>query len=135
MSNFSNINHTTNGNPYGKANTTQRVPRASTVLNFDQDEDDTDRGLRESLLKESGHLTRSEQLLDEQFELALKTRENLVQQRSTINSMREGFNNITNQFTSVNGLIKKIRIRKRRDTIVVAIVFAICLGLFLYSYF
>lgn len=117
------------------AEATHRPQRSSTILNFDQDDDKYDHGMRESLLKESGHLTRSEQLIDEQFDLALKTRENLINQRNTINSMRTGFSNITNQFTSVNGLIKKIKIRKRRDTIIVAVIFAICLGLFLYHMF
>lgn len=117
-------------------NTAIQRPTASksTVLNFDQDDDDPreDRTIREALLKESSHLDRSEQLLDEQFDLALKTRENLIYQRTTINSMRDGFNSIVGRFTTVNDLIKRIRLRKRRDTIIVAIVFSICLGLLIY---
>lgn len=124
-------------NPYDQNTPVQR-PNRSTILNFDQDDDDItgdkNGNVREALLKESGHLTNSEQLLDEQFDLALKTRENLMHQRSTINSMRDGFNNITGRFTSVNDLIKRIRIRKRRDTIIVAIVFAICLIILLYQF-
>lgn len=110
--------------------TIQRSQR--TILNFDK-ENDEDKSILESLLKESGHLTRSEQLLDEHYDLALKTKESLVNQRWTINSMRDGLNNITERFTSVNSLVKKIRLRKRRDTIIVAIVFSLCLGFLLYN--
>lgn len=120
----------TSANDVRDQTATQRPTR--TILNFEQ-EDDNDKVVRESLLRESGHMTRSEHLLDEQFDLAIKTRENLVNQRLTINSMREGYNNITDRFSSVNQLIKKIRLRKRRDTIIVAIVFSICLGILLYN--
>uniref|UniRef100_A0A6G1SFS6 Golgi SNAP receptor complex member 1 n=1 Tax=Aceria tosichella TaxID=561515 RepID=A0A6G1SFS6_9ACAR len=113
-----------------------RPHQRSTILNFDQDDDDVghngDNGVKEALLRESGHLTNSERLLDEQYELAWKTRENLMHQRSAISSMRESLNNITGRFTVVNDLVKRIKIRKRRDTIIVAIVFSICLGLLLY---
>lgn len=113
-----------------------RPHQRSTILNFDQDDDEVgqigDNGVKESLLRESGHLTNSERLLDEQYELAWKTRENLMHQRSAISSMRESLNNITGRFTVVNDLVKRIKIRKRRDTIIVAIVFSICLGLLLY---
>lgn len=104
-----------------------------TILDFGQ-EDGRD-PLKESLLRESNHLTRSEQLLDEQFDLAIKTRESLVNQRWSIRSMQNQYNNITDRFQSVTTLVKRIRIRKRRDTIIVAIVFSICLALLLYSIF
>lgn len=125
-------------NPYGQSAAAQPSQR-STILNFDQDDDEQDghmnSGVKDALLRECGHLTRSEQLLDEQFDIALKARENLIHQRSAINSIRDGFNNITGRFTSVNDLIKKIRIRRRRDTIIVAIVFSLCLGFLLYHMF
>lgn len=103
-----------------------------TILNFDYEDGDIDKSMRESLLKESGHLTRSEQLIDEQFEVAVKTRESLVNQRWTIKNMQTQFTGITQQFGSVNELVRKIRLRKRRDTIIVAIVFSLCLGFLLY---
>lgn len=118
-------------NHFEPSNTVQRSQRSSTILNFGEQQDD---GMRESLLKESGHLTRSEQLLDEQFEIAIRTRESLKEQRSTIQSMRSQFNDITNRFTDINGLTKKIGLRKKRDTIIVGLVFAICLALFIYSF-
>lgn len=117
---------------------TLRQTPHSTILNFDQDDDVIDssrNSVRQSLLKESEHITRSEQLLDEQFDIAVKARENLVNQRWTIKSMSKKYNDITGRFDIINSLIKKIGIRKRRDTIIVGIVFAICLFFFLYHLF
>lgn len=103
-------------------------------MDFGQEPDGRDE-LKESLLKESGSISRSERLLDEQFEIALETRENLVNQRWTIKSMQRQLDSVTGRFQSVNALMKKIGIRKRRDTIIVAVVFCICLVLFIYNVF
>lgn len=105
----------------------------NTILNFGQEDDSENNQIRESLLKESGHISRSEQLLDEQFEIAVKTRETLVNQRWTIKSMQSQYDSVTQRFQTIGSLIKKIRIRKRRDTIIIAIVFCICLFFLIYN--
>lgn len=112
---------------------TQRPQR--TILNFDQDDEVIDTSAREFLLRESGHLTRSEQLLDEQYDIAVRARENLTNQRWSIRAIQENYKNVAQRFTPINNLVKKIRMRKRRDTIIVAIVFSLCLGFLLYSLF
>lgn len=127
---YNNFQSTSNNN---QSQATQRPLR--TILNFDQDDEVIDTSAREFLLKESGHLTRSEQLLDEQYDIAIKARENLTNQRWSIKAIQEGYNNVTQRFAPINTLVKKIRIRRRRDTIIIAIVFSICLGLLLYSLF
>lgn len=118
---------------YERTDATQKPQR--TVLDFGNEDDDTGSNVRDALLRESGHITRSEQLLDEQFDVAVKTRETLINQRWTIKSMQTQYNNITNQFQSIGTLIKRIRARKQRDTIILALVFCICLGLLLYYLF
>lgn len=104
----------------------------NTVLNFDQD-DDHEIAARETLLRESGHLERSEQMLDEQYDIAVKSREELIHQRETIRSMQSRYASVTDKFQHVNTLLKKIGIRKRRDTIIVGVVFCICLFFLLYK--
>lgn len=106
-----------------------------TVLNFEQEEDEADDNVRATLLRESGHLTRSERLLDEQYDIAIRAREDLINQRSIIRSMQNQYNSVTERFLAVNSVIKKIARRKRRETIILAIVFAIALGFLLYSIF
>lgn len=107
-----------------------------TILTFDNDNDD--RGnfrLTDALLKESNHISNSERALDEQLELAEKTRETLKNQRSIIKSMQTKYNDITNMFPVIGNLMSKIQMRKRRDTIVLAVVFCLALGLLLYNLF
>lgn len=104
----------------------------STILNFGQDDSENNQ-IREALLKESGSISRSEQLLDEQFEVAVKTRETLVNQRWTIKSMQSQYDSVAERFQSIGSLIRKIRVRKRRDTIIIAIVFCICLFFLIYN--
>lgn len=103
-----------------------------TILNFDQEEDEEDNNLRATLLRESGHITRSEQLIDEQYDIALKAREELINQRSVIQSMQNQYNLVTSKFQLVNTVIRKIAVRRRRDTIILAVVFGICLGFLIY---
>lgn len=104
-----------------------------TILDFGSQEDGVERdGVRDALLQESGHITRSEQLLDEQIEIASRARENLENQRWSIKNMQTQFNSITGQFQSVNVLIKRIISRKKRDRIIIALVFSVCLVILFY---
>lgn len=121
------------GMSYDRADADEKPQR--TILDFGVEEDEAGNGVRDALLRESGHITRSEQLLDEQFDVAVKTRETLINQRWTIKSMQTQYNNITNQFQTIGTLIKRIRARKQRDTIILALVFCVCLGLLLYYIF
>lgn len=113
-------------------------PPDRTILNFNEDEyDDENKNnrLKEALLKESRHIDSSERLLDEQFEMAVKTRETLMNQRTMIKSMQTQYNDIASKFPIISNLVNKIQIRKRRDTIILAIIFCICLALLLYTIF
>jgi len=100
------------------------------VLNFEND--GGDQLSRKSLLKESEHLSNSERLIDEQIELASRTHENLLYQRSTIDSFNSTL--IGEKLGSIGGLLKKIKVRRRRQTVILALVIASCLG-FLLLYF
>lgn len=78
-------------------------------------------------LKEHQHLTNSERMVDEQINIALNTKENLQAQKSTLYNVTSKINFITNKFPVLNNLIMKINVRKRRDSIVLAVVIASCL--------
>lgn len=112
----------------------EKAQSSVTVLNFDQD-DDNETSVRATLLRESGHITRSEQLIDEQYDIAVKAREDLLHQRAIIRSMQNQYNSVTERFQIVNSVIKKIALRKRKETIILAIVFALALGFLLYNIF
>jgi len=81
----------------------------------------------DALLRESEHTRNSERLIDEQINIALETRENLVFQRETIKMFQKKLNDLTNRFPLINSLVNRISIRKRRDTIILGTVIGLCL--------
>lgn len=111
--------------------------RDRTILNFNDDDfgdqySAQNSKVTDALLKESQHITNSEILLDEQLDLAYNTREKLRNQRTIIKSMQTQYNDIANRFPIISNILSKIQMRKRRDTIILGIVFAVCLCLFIY---
>ena len=85
-------------------------------------------------LKETDHLRNSERLIDDQIAIAMATKENLTQQRGAFHSISQRLVNTLHKFPVINSLVQRINLRKRRDSIILASVIAICLILLiLYS--
>ncbi|CAH2238356.1 jg18002 [Pararge aegeria aegeria] len=70
-------------------------------------------------------------LVDEQINIAMEAREHLTSQRQVFKRMQTRFNDITNRFPMLNSLIYRINARKRRDSLIIGIVVAICTFLLL----
>ena len=88
----------------------------------------------EQLMKETDHLRNSERLIDDQIAIAMATKENLTQQRGVFHSISTKLVNTLHKFPVINSLVQRINLRKRRDSIILASVIAICLILLiLYS--
>ncbi|XP_064620889.1 Golgi SNAP receptor complex member 1-like isoform X3 [Lineus longissimus] len=85
----------------------------------------------ELYLKEHEHLRSSDRLIDDQINVALATKENLLSQRGTFYNISQKMSNFTSRFPVINNLVTKINFRKRRDTIIIACVVALCLILLL----
>jgi len=97
---------------------------------------DNSRGSRmDALLRESEHARNSERLIDEQINIAMETRDNLVFQRETIKAFQKKLNDLTNRFPMINNLVNKINIRKRRDVIILGTVIGLCLTFFIWWIF
>lgn len=103
-----------------------------TILSFHDDNDHYESKSSDTLLRESRHIQSSEILIDEQLDIAMRTRETLKNQRHAIKAMQTQFTNITNKFPIINSLVQRIHIRKRRDTIILAIVFCLCAATLFY---
>ncbi|XP_047999143.1 Golgi SNAP receptor complex member 1 isoform X2 [Leguminivora glycinivorella] len=86
---------------------------------------------RDQYTKEANHLHSSHILVDEQINIAMEAREHLTSQRQTFKRMQTRFNDITNRFPMLNSLMYRINARKRRDSLIVGIVVAICTFLML----
>jgi len=81
----------------------------------------------DSLQREMEHTRNSEMLIDEQINIALDTRESLVNQREVLKAVQTRLNDLTNKFPMINNLVNKINFRKRRDTIILGVVIGLCL--------
>jgi len=81
----------------------------------------------DALLRESEHTRNSERLIDEQINIALETRESLVNQREAFKMIQTKLNDLTNKFPIINNIVNKINFRKRRDSIILGCVIGFCL--------
>jgi len=82
-------------------------------------------------LKEYEHLRNSDRLVDEAIEIAMATKENVGQQRRIFKGITTRINNLANRFPAINNLVKKVNLRKRRDSIIIAGVISFCIILIL----
>jgi len=89
----------------------------------------------DSLQREMEHTRNSERLIDEQINIALDTRDSLVNQREILKAVQTKLNDLTNKFPLINNLVNKINFRKRRDTIILGVVIGLCLVFMLWYVF
>ncbi|XP_022653727.1 Golgi SNAP receptor complex member 1-like [Varroa jacobsoni] len=86
-------------------------------------------------LKEHEHIRNSERLVSDQINIAIRTREELRNQRGTLKSMQTRVTTLANRFPVLNSLLQRIHIRKRRDSIILGLVIGTCtLLLLLYTF-
>lgn len=81
----------------------------------------------DSLQRELEHTRNSERLIDEQINIALDTRDNLVNQREILKAVQTKLNDLSSKFPMINNLVNKINLRKRRDTIIIGLVIGLCM--------
>lgn len=78
-------------------------------------------------LKEHEHIRNSEKLVDDQISIAVKTKDELINQRIAMKAIQTKMTTLVNRFPVINSIIQRINLRKRRDSIILAIVISICL--------
>ncbi|KAH7644579.1 Golgi SNAP receptor complex member 1 [Dermatophagoides farinae] len=83
------------------------------------------------LHKEHDHIRNSEIMIDDQINIAIRTRDTLRNQRSTMKAIQTQLTTLANKFPMINNVIHRIGIKKRKDSIILAIVIAICIFLLL----
>ncbi|XP_034114532.1 Golgi SNAP receptor complex member 1 [Drosophila nasuta] len=86
---------------------------------------------REMYMKESGHLHSASNMVNDQINIAIETRENLHAQRQAFKRLQTRFNDISNRFPLINSLIQRINIKKRRDSLILGAVIGFCVILLL----
>jgi len=86
------------------------------------------------LLAEHEHITNSERMIDEQISLAMGVKENIHHQQRRIAGAMHQLQITLKKYPAINNVMQKIRMKKRKDTLVLAGVISTCLiFLFLYS--
>jgi len=84
-------------------------------------------------LREMGHLSNSHKLIDTNLEMASMIKKDLSDQKRYLLDITTKVTSIANRFPLVNNVLQKIKIKKRKDSLVLGCVIAICLIiLFLY---
>ncbi|KAI9584820.1 Golgi SNAP receptor complex member 1 [Glossina fuscipes] len=86
---------------------------------------------RDMYMKESNHLNSSNALINDQINIAIETRENLLSQRHAFKRLQTRFNDISNRFPLISSLIQRINIKKKRDALIVGAVIGLCVVLLL----
>uniref|UniRef100_A0A1A9UTH7 Golgi SNAP receptor complex member 1 n=1 Tax=Glossina austeni TaxID=7395 RepID=A0A1A9UTH7_GLOAU len=86
---------------------------------------------RDMYMKESSHLNSSNALINDQINIAIETRENLLSQRHAFKRLQTRFNDISNRFPLISSLIQRINIKKKRDALIVGAVVGLCVVLLL----
>lgn len=90
---------------------------------------------RDMYLKESSHLNNSNSLINDQISIAMETKEHLLSQRHTFKRLQTRFNDLSNRFPVISSLMHRINIKKRRDSLILGGVIAICtILLLLYAF-
>ncbi|ORY06077.1 Golgi SNAP receptor complex member 1-like protein [Basidiobolus meristosporus CBS 931.73] len=85
----------------------------------------------DQLLAERDRIDNSSTMIDMTLEQAYSTQESLIQQKGILANAKQRMSSVTNQLPGINSLIGRIGRRKRRDTIILSIVIAVCLFLLL----
>jgi len=85
----------------------------------------------DALLADRGRIDSSHRMMDDTLNQAYATREDFAQQRTTIASINSRMSGVLNQMPGINSLISMIHSRRRRDTLIVACVVAVCMILLL----
>ncbi|XP_028321421.1 Golgi SNAP receptor complex member 1 [Gouania willdenowi] len=89
----------------------------------------------ELFLKEHDHLRNSDRLMDDTISIAMATKENMTSQRGMLKSIQSRVNTLANRFPTINNLIQRINLRKRRDSLILGSVIGICtILLLLYAF-
>ncbi|CAI5643204.1 unnamed protein product [Oreochromis niloticus] len=89
----------------------------------------------ELFLKEHEHLRNSDRLIDNAISIAMATKENITFQRGMLKSIQTRVTTLANRFPTINSLIQKINLRKRRDSIILGVVIGVCtILLLLYTF-
>ncbi len=78
-------------------------------------------------LREMGHLNDSHKMIDANLEMASMIRKDLSDQKRFLLNISSKVNTLANRFPLVNNVLQKIKVKKRKDSLVLGFVIGVCL--------
>jgi len=81
-------------------------------------------------LRETDRINSCDRLLNDHISIAMSVKENLTGQRSFLADTNKKLYQLTKKYPAINSVMQKIRLKKRKDTLVLACVITTCLILF-----
>lgn len=124
-----------------RANITERLHREMLLGNVDEELKSYKSGSglnnrrNDGFLKEHEHIQRSDRHLNDSISIAISAKDHLTAQRSALDNVTKKLYLVTKRYPALNNLMQKIHLKKRKDSIVLGIVIAVCLILlFMYAW-
>ncbi|KAF7636402.1 hypothetical protein Mgra_00004187 [Meloidogyne graminicola] len=85
------------------------------------------------LTRENESISDCDRLLNDQISIAMSVREGLYSQSSGLGTINKRVHHLTKKYPAINNLMNKIRMKKRKDTLILAAVISTCL-IFIFIY-
>ncbi|KAH7923254.1 V-snare-domain-containing protein [Leucogyrophana mollusca] len=114
-----------------KANVQHALEQANLLTGVRNDIDAYKSSAADSLLAERGRIDSSHQMTDDILGQAYETRAEFSRQSSSLSGINTRMVGVINTIPGINNLLSMIKSRRRRDSIIIGVVVAICLLLIL----
>lgn len=114
------------------ADNIRRLEQREALFQSKQQLGDSESNRSDLLLKEHDHIKHSSRMTDEIINIAIDTRENLIEQRKTLSETFNTTDSVLERFPIINSLARKIQFKKRKDAFVLGGVIAVCLIILLF---
>ncbi|KAF7337489.1 Golgi SNAP receptor complex member 1 [Mycena sanguinolenta] len=110
-----------------KASVKSALDHANLLSGVRNDIDAYKSSAADSLLAERGRIDSSHSMTDAMLEQAYETRAEFGRQRTALDGINSRMKTVINTMPGLNNLINMIKSRRRRDTIIMGVVIAVCL--------
>lgn len=118
-----------------KANMRHFQTREDLLMRTPGDHEPVNNGLNsrrpDHYTREAEHLTHSHKLVDRALDAMTTIKDDLNKQRRYFYQISHKVNTLANRFPLMNNLLQKVKLKKRKDSLVLAFVIALCLILLL----
>jgi len=109
-----------------KTNVKQALEQADLLAGVRNDIDAYKSSTTDSLLAERGRIDSSHLMTEEILEQAYETRSEFARQRTSLSSINTRMTNVIGAVPGINNLLSMIKSRRRRDSIILGVVIAVC---------